>query len=63
MMTARDIRVGTTLWLTCEDRVVTVASIHILDAGYLRISYLETKHRTEIHREDAVAFINGWRSI
>jgi hypothetical protein len=63
MMTARDIRVGITLWLTCEDRVVTVATVEALNGGYLRISYLETKHRTEIHREDAVVFVNGWRSI
>lgn len=63
MMVARDIRVGQRLWLMIEDRAVTVSAVESILSGYLRISYLETKHQTEIHREEALAFVSGWRSI
>lgn len=62
-MFARDLRVGDQLWLSCLCMIVTVSGIRICSCGYLELSYLETAHRTEVHRETALVFQNGRRVI
>lgn len=62
-MCARDLHIGDQLWLLCKDRAVTVASIASAGGGYLKISYLETSHTTEVHRNSPLVFQNGWRYL
>lgn len=63
-MRTADLRVGDRLWLSCINLPVTVASVSPGSyPGYLKITYLETNHVTEVHRDDTLVFQNNIRYL